>query len=155
VARREVGMVDAEDVPLMPAPRMLRRPLRESERDVQKSVVGAYEAVGCIVANFSQGYRPGGRRHGTTRQTKGIPDLYVFPPLSVTYARHGSRDGRPWWHEVKHPGGDQSPEQVTWQRRCEDRAVGYVLGGVDEALAYLWRIGLVEEVVTPSGQRMP
>lgn len=106
----------------------------QTERQVQERVKATYKAVGCLVANFSQGWRPGGKRHATTRQTKGIPDLYVFPPVGR---------GHPFWHETKRPGGKQSPEQVQWQFECAKRDVGYVLGGVDEALAYLRRLGLV------------
>jgi len=123
----------------VPAPR---------EADVQRDVKAAYEACGCVVANFSQGYRPGGRRHGTTRQTKGIPDLYVFPPLRrdqavAAQAGHPVLYLAPWWHETKRPGGEQTLEQTEWQRRCQQRGVAYVLGGVAAAVVHLRAIGVV------------
>lgn len=125
-----------------------RAPL-PTERQVQQRVVATYEAVGCLVANFAQGYRPGGRGHATTRQTKGIPDLYVFPPRRLAFRADGNVD--PFWHEVKRPGGVQSPEQKRWQEECENRGVGYVLGGVNEALAYLRKLKLVGLVPVATG----
>lgn len=117
------------------------------ERNVQRDVKAVYEACGCNVANFSQGYRPGGRRHGTTRQTKGIPDLYVFPPL-------GHYQRTPFWHETKRAGGKQSLEQRAWQLACMTRGVDYVLGGVNEAIAHLRHIGLLREVPPISMARL-
>lgn len=126
---------------------MTARAFVPTEAQVQERVKAVYRAVGCVVASFSQGWRPGGKRHATTRQTKGIPDLYVFPPVRYREPFDGCRVPvtplAPFWHETKRPGGKQSPEQLAWQRECEARGVGYVLGGVDEALAYLRLIGLV------------
>lgn len=122
-----------------------------TEREVHYEVKRAYEAVGCFVANLAQGYRPGGKRHATTRQTKGIPDLYIIPPLRFDHAvrypdtPYGRRYGRlqPWWMEVKRPGGKQSLDQKAFQVMCDERGVGYVLGGVAEALDYMRKIGLI------------
>lgn len=61
------------------------------EAAVQISVRILYESYGGEWYNLSQGYRPGGPRHGTTRQTKGLPDLWVFFP----------RAGFRLWHETK------------------------------------------------------
>jgi hypothetical protein len=96
------------------------------EREVQRRVVALYRTVGCAVYSLSQGYRPGGPRHATTRQSKGLPDLYVFPPT-----------GAPWWHETKRAGGKQSPEQVGFQVRCDVGVTDYILGGTKEALLQL------------------
>lgn len=111
------------------------------EAAVQHDVKAAYEKFGCFVANFSQGYRP----RGGTRQTPGIPDLYVFPPLreEQRQAGHPAVYLAPWWHETKSAVGKQSLEQIEWQRRCAQRGVAYVLGGVADAIAHLRRIGLV------------
>lgn len=119
-----------------------------SEAAIQRDVKAAYEAVGCFVANFSQGYRPGGRHHGSTRQTEGVPDLYVFPPLrgadvAALTVGHVAVRLQPWWHETKRPGAKQRLGQIEWGHRCRDRGVGYVLGGVAEAVEHLKRIGLV------------
>ena len=112
------------------------------EDEVQRGVVKFYGDVGGSVCSLSQGYRPGGGRHGTTRQTKGLPDVYVFFP----YLRVPTT----LWHETKatdYPEGDprrikehrdkQRPEQVAFEMKCHAAQQMYVLGGVPEAvLAY-------------------
>lgn len=122
------------------------------EAQVQQRVVAIYRAAGASVCNLAQGFRPGGRRHGTTRQTKGLPDLYVFLP----------RRGLAWWHEVKAPDRfdlgfehmadadraamyrkKQSPEQALFELRCGECQVPYVLGGALEAHAFLQTIGVI------------
>ena len=47
------------------------------EEDVQAAVRSALRTHGWGISDMSQGYRPGGKRHWTTRQRKGIPDMYV------------------------------------------------------------------------------
>lgn len=61
------------------------------EEAVQRAVRILYESYGGQWYNLSQGFRPGGARHGTTRQSKGLPDLWVFFPKS----------GFKLWHETK------------------------------------------------------
>lgn len=119
---------------------------------VQQRVVAIYRAAGASVCNLAQGYRPGGHRHGTTRQTKGLPDLYIFLP----------RRRLAWWHEVKAPDRfdlafehmtvearaalyrrKQSPEQVLFELRCGECQVPYLLGGALEAHAFLQTIGVI------------
>jgi len=112
------------------------------ECDVQHDVIAAYERVGCVVARTSPG------RQGGTHQTPGIPDLYVFPPLREDQGRAAAAGHvviylAPWWHETKRPGGKQSLDQMTWQGRCQQRGVAYVLGGVQEALVHLRQVGLI------------
>lgn len=48
------------------------------ESDVQNAIKTALKARGFQIIDTSQGFRPGGKRHGTTRITKGTPDLYVW-----------------------------------------------------------------------------
>lgn len=67
------------------------------EAAVQVAVRVLYEAYGGEWYNLSQGYRPGGARHETTRQTKGLPDLWLFFPAS----------GFRLWHETKRLDGDE------------------------------------------------
>lgn len=50
------------------------------EADVQRDVKALLQMYGFNVSDLSQGYRPGGRRHATTRQTPGIPDMWVTRP---------------------------------------------------------------------------
>lgn len=94
------------------------------EKEVATRVGRVYASFGCSVDSTQQ-YRP-------SRQAVGIPDFYVM--------RAGLGG---WWHEVKRPGGKQSAGQVDFQRRCEAAGVPYVLGGVDEAFAYLRTRGLI------------
>ena len=101
------------------------------EKDVQRHVVQLYAAAGCWVYSLSQGYRPGGKGHGTTRQTKGLPDLYVM---------HSA--GRVCWHETKRPGAVQSTGQRLFQCRANECNVDYVWGGYREALVWLLGHGL-------------
>ena len=48
------------------------------ENDVQKAIKTILKTKGFQIIDTSQGFRPGGKRHGTTRITKGTPDLYVW-----------------------------------------------------------------------------
>lgn len=97
------------------------------EREVKRAVIATYRRFGAVVANLDQGFRPGGPRHGTTRQTEGLPDLRVFyPPRRVS-----------WDHEVKRPGGKQSPEQVEFEQLLTACGVPYALGGPGAALLAL------------------
>lgn len=101
--------------------------------------VQLYKTLGCKVWSLSQGYRPGGKRHGTTRQTKGLPDLWVVPPR----ARLAEQQRYPWWQETKRDGGKQSPEQLAFQDACEAAGVTVVVGGLAEAQDHCEAIGLM------------
>ena len=48
------------------------------ESDVQRAIKVALKTKGFQIIDTSQGFRPGGKRHGSTRITKGTPDLYVW-----------------------------------------------------------------------------
>lgn len=87
-----------------------------NEDVVQRSVVKLYQAYGGQVYNLSQGYRPGPRRHATTRQSEGLPDLWVF------FLDSGFRI----WHETKaFDGDDLRPHlprlEVPWSDLVHDR----------------------------------
>lgn len=112
------------------------------EKDVQRAVVQIYRTVRCKVYNLSQGFRPGGKRHATTRQTKGLGDLYIIPPQveRVEGIVVGSR--LPFWHETKRIGGKVSPEQLAFQWLNEEAGIVVVIGGKQEALAHLQKLGL-------------
>lgn len=123
------------------------------EKDEQRMVVDVYKKAGCEVYDLSQGFRPEkcphchkplskGRRgrHGTTRQTPGLSDLYIMPPIGTPNARNYL----PWWHETKRRHvGKQSNDQIVFQERNEARGLEVVVGGQAEAIAQLERRGLV------------
>jgi hypothetical protein len=101
------------------------------EREVQRRVVATLKAFGFRVFNLSQGYRPGGRRHGTTRQTKGLGDLW---------AMHAGSGAVLWW-ETKRPGGQRTSEQVQFGELCAACDVPYGFGGVAELKDLLRSLG--------------
>ena len=124
--------------------------MKSLEAQVQKRVVATYKAAGGAVCSFSQGFRPGGKRHGTTRQTKGIPDLLVFLP----------RRRLAFFQEVKAPDQvrqlllpavermtiyrrKQTREQHLFEQFCGECRVHYVLGGVEEAESFLQTLGII------------
>lgn len=104
---------------------------RAPEKIVQLDVKRLYRQFGGVVYDFSQGYRPGGRRHGSTRQTPGIPDLFVC----------FSDRGKAFWHEVKTEDGCQTTAQRGFQDVTERSGVPYVLGGTTAAVEQLRAIG--------------
>ena len=106
---------------------------RITEAQVQTSIKGLWRNIGGFVNDLSQGYRPGGRRHGTTRITKGVADLYL---------QHTGRDVALWW-ETKRPGeeGGQTPEQAEFERRNKACGVASGHGGMPEFVATLQRLG--------------
>lgn len=105
-----------------------------TEKAVVARLMYVYKSVGCSIYSTQQ-TRP-------SRQALGLPDLYVVHP------RLGG-----WWHEAKRPGGRQSTVQRAFQLTVETAGIGYVLGGVDEALLYLEKRGLIMDkaLVRPWG----
>lgn len=101
------------------------RPKPPLEKAVQRDVATVAALYGFEVIDLSQGYRSPvcrkcgaflGRGAASTRQTVGLPDLYLQHrrlPLRV-------------WVEVKRPGERPSPDQTAWHER-ERRAGGTVL----------------------------
>lgn len=101
------------------------------EGDVQRSVIRLYETVGATVYEFSE------HRTGPSRVPIGVADLYVVQP------RLGG-----FWHETKRRDDrgqleQQRPDQVAFQRCVERARVPYVLGGVEEARAFLVTAGVL------------
>jgi len=116
-------------LPASGAPRV--KPPVPTERQVQAAVVDLFRQLGGRVCSLSQGYRPGGPRHGTTRQTKGLADLRVFFPARGVCADF----------EVKRPGGKVTPEQMEYGCLCESCGHPWACGGVSEAVELLRRLG--------------
>ena len=111
------------------------------EREIQREVIDLYERLGCLVQPTQQSYRRGSRRNPGAI---GIPDLYVFPPTGRGLRGNNSwLQEQPFWHETKTPSGAQSDMQAWWQYECEQRGIGYVLGGSEAAIEYARSIGLL------------
>lgn len=105
----------------------LETTIEQLENDVQRATVAFYEAMGCVVARFSEGRR--------TRITPGWPDLAVGC----------IRKGKFWVHETKRTkGGRQSADQSSIERWLVACGVPYVLGGVQAAHDHLVNIGVLE-----------
>lgn len=106
------------------------------EKDVEREIVKALSKMGFFVSTLSQGYRPGGRRHATTRQTKGIPDLYFQHP------RHGTG-----WLEVKGPETPVTSDQRAWHAR--ERASAGRVAIVRSVADAMWALSCWGVPVTP------
>lgn len=89
---------------------------RTTEAEERIEVRDLYVSAGCDMWENSQ-FRK-------ARLRPGIPDAWVFPP-------DGHRLG--WWHEVKRPGGERSPEQDEFMKKCIASRTPYVCGGLMSA----------------------
>jgi hypothetical protein len=104
------------------------------EAIVERDIVNFFRQIGCAVYKLSQGYR---KERGGTRQTPGIPDLYVM---------HPDIPGGCLWIECKAERGKPSPAQLAFGDECVTCGVSYLLAkSVDEAWEYACAIGLIEE----------
>jgi hypothetical protein len=95
------------------------------EADVQYGCKRVLEACGAWVYTLSQGR--------TTRQSAGLPDLFVLHP------RLGAV-----WVECKQLGKQQSDAQVKFEERCAAAKMAYVVArSVAELQGFLRLKGLV------------
>lgn len=118
---------------------MSRRLFRVPEKTVQQQVIHLLRDIGAAVYVLGT-KRARGDWQGT-RQTPGIPDLWVFlPPRKV--ADHSGPTGL--WIEVKADGGRLRPEQESFRYGCQLAGVGHVVGGVDEVVQHLVAGGWVQ-----------
>lgn len=86
----------------------------QRETDVQRAVTQFFRKAGCHVYSLAQGRK--------TRQTPGLPDLYVIHPS------YGA-----WWFECKVPGGKLSAAQAKFADQCWLSKIAYYWGGTKEA----------------------
>ena len=121
--------------------------IRETERSVQKKIIEFARIAGLrLLCNSAQGYRPGGRRHGTTRITPGFPDLLFGHPGKKLLL----------FVEVKGPDGKLRESQVSWHAAAtECGARVWICSSVSEFRAYLETFGLIpsDGPPTPHGGR--
>lgn len=99
------------------------------EKEEQREVVKLYRSMGCKVYSLSQ--------PRATMQTAGIGDLFVVC----------QRKGVAFWHETKRRVNGkldkQRPEQEDFQALMQFCAIGYVVGGYNEAYRHLQQIGVI------------
>lgn len=89
-----------------------------TEKQVQHAVKDLLRKLGCRVYDTSQPMR--------ALITPGVPDLIVFHPLRGLL-----------FIECKAHGGKQSEAQIDFQRLSEHAGIPYIVGGVEETLAFL------------------
>lgn len=114
------------------------------EREVQRQIKTMARAVGFAVYDLSQGYRPGKRRHATTRQTKGLSDLYLL---------HARRQ-LAVWIECKGESTKVTPEQRIFLERV--RAAGghaHICRSPEDFAAVLRLFGFEVELGATAAQR--
>jgi hypothetical protein len=107
---------------------------RITEAQVQEKIKSFWRSIGGFVNDYSQGYRPGGRHHGSTRQTEGVADLLL---------QHEGRGVALFW-ETKRPGQEQSgltDAQRAFERRNEACGIPSGHGGWPEFVAKLQALG--------------
>ncbi len=100
-------------------------PRKQSERSIQREIIGALRRMGFRVIHVPNGVRYAGSAEQRARQAatmradgvvKGTPDLMVLRP-----AQRGGPDFG--WMEVKREGGRMEPEQIAF--RDSARADGF------------------------------
>ena len=103
--------------------------IRETEASVERKIIQLAELVGFrLLCKSSQGFRPGGKGHGTTRITTGFPDLLFGHPVHKVLV----------FVEVKSPGGRLRQSQRAWHAMangCGARV--WTCHSLDEFKAYL------------------
>src|SRR6187455_1777040 len=119
-----------------------RRPVAD-EKSEQAQILTLVHAIGGVA--YVLGTRRaqycgtcGGRNQDQgTRQTPGIPDLYVLlPPSPTPYPQPGTPSVA-IWIEVKGRGGTLSLDQLAFREHCQRAGHAYILGGVDEVITCL------------------
>ncbi len=116
----------------------------QREKGEQQAIVKLLRSLGATV--YVIGTR---RRRGDyqgTMMSPGLPDLEVFLPMQrgdemdLPYGQWKSSRPRPFRFlkiEVKAPGGRLRPEQRVYQELCAVASVDYVVGGLDDVIAWL------------------
>ena len=118
---------------------MVTQPL---EKEIQADIMEMLETVGATVYRIGTTRKKGD--YQGTMQTPGIPDLLAF----VRIPARKMTDMRPHavqlWIEVKRPGGKMSDTQLAFRWNALNAGCEYVVGGVDEVLAWLKERGVVK-----------
>lgn len=109
-----------------------RKTPRIPEKVVQSNIINLVRSIGGHPFVLGT-VRPKGDSHGT-RQTPGIPDVWVFLPAP---ALRPSAPPSSLWIEVKAVGGRMRPEQVEFKALCRRVGIAHVHGGLDDVIAFL------------------
>lgn len=104
--------------------------MQPTEKDVERQLDRLMQTLGWKVIRLSQPRR--------SMVSIGLPDRRYLSSVH----RHS------FWCEVKRPGGKQSDKQKEFQAMVESAGDDYVLGGVQEVMAYLSAKGFI-----PRGNR--
>ena len=113
------------------------------EKSEQGSIINAVAQLGGQVAVFGTRRMRvcgtcGAPADMATRQTPGIPDLWIALPPSPRVRRDNPDAlGETLWFEVKGKGGTLSPEQVEFKYVVERAGGIYLVGGLDAFLDWL------------------
>ena len=131
-----------------------RRPVAD-EKTEQGSIINLLEMLGGIVHTLGTrraqycGLCGGRTTDQGTRQTPGLPDLYVvLPPAPTPYPQPGTPSVA-LWIEVKGKGGTLSHEQVMFRARSLAADVPVLVGGVAEVVAFLETHGWLKPTEVP------
>ena len=113
-----------------------------TEHEVQTGIRKLARAIGFHVTDFSQGYRPGGPRHATTRQTPGVPDLLLMHPSRQVAL----------FVECKRLGGSLSKAQREWHQIAEQS--GLKVSTCDSVESFAEQLRAFGWKLTPAGGRL-
>ncbi|KKK76179.1 hypothetical protein LCGC14_2866270 [marine sediment metagenome] len=105
----------------------------------ERAVAKFYRLIGrCIVyQNSDPGQRKGKNQHrGTPGRTPGLPDMMCYHEPTSSH----------WWHEAKAGSGKLTTAQRTHKLVAMSCDLRVVVGGVEEAGAYLVSQGIVRQV---------
>lgn len=104
----------------------------------QRAVAEFYRKIGrCVVYENSDPGQPKGKKghRGSPGRTPGLPDLMVYhPPTALCF-----------WSEVKSGRGRLTPAQTIHRQVSQACGLTVVVGGVEEAGAYLISQGIVKQ----------
>lgn len=123
-----------------------KTPLEKAE---QAWVIDLFSKCGCVVHVLGTRrkqmetcvhcHKPTPIRDQGTRQTPGLPDLWVVVPPNRLPARV---EGLAFWYEVKREGEKLRPEQQAFRDLCLRAGVLHYWGPLVEARAIMAELGL-------------
>jgi hypothetical protein len=133
------------------------------EKVIQRQIRTAALTIGGTVMTLGRPARADDVHKGT-RQTPGLPDLYIFLPQAVRDAPHSCFQwpAHTLWVEVKRAGtrDTRSKAQKDFAALCAATKTPYLWGDLDTFLHYLLERGYVTETAhyrkgSPHGQTAP